>query len=262
MKRIHLFEFIDLPWLPNVIRACMTRLMIVMHNLIKAPDDLKTLIEKVLPLSEKNCIVDLCSGSGGPLISVHQQIQQEHHTKDLDLVLTDLYPDQALATRLNRGNDNKISYQVSPVDATNVDDSLKGVRTLVGGFHHMKPKMAKQILEDAQAKAQPICIYEISDNSLPTFLWWISIPTIFIMTLFITPFARPFTWQQAFLTYLIPIIPFCFAWDGAVSNARTYTLDDMKQLLEQLETDAYDWEMGRIEGKAKKLYLLGYPTNH
>ena len=57
----------------------------------------------------------------------------------------------------------------------------------------------------------------------------------------------------------MPVIPLCFAWDGAVSNARTYTLDDMDQLLAGLETEDYQWEKGRITGKAKKLYLLGLP---
>ncbi len=260
MKRIHLFEFIDLPWFPNTIRVCMTRLMIVMHNLINAPADVKALILKVLPQSGNKQIIDLCSGSGGPMMSVHKQIQQEYHD-DLTLILTDIYPDSNFAERLNNTNHDSISYQLSPVDAANVDNNLKGVRTLVGGFHHMKPDKAGHILQDAQAKAQPICIYEISDNSLPIFLWWVSIPTIFIMTFFITPLVRPFTWQQALFTYLIPIIPLCFAWDGAVSNARTYTLDDMQQLLVNLKEENYRWEMGRIAGKATKLYLLGYPTD-
>lgn len=74
--------------------------------------------------------------------------------------------------------------------------------------------------------------------------------------------ARPFTWQQLLFTYLIPIIPICFAWDGAVSNARTYTLSDMELLLEGLESDDYTWEKGVIDGKSKKLYLLGLPRKN
>ena len=57
----------------------------------------------------------------------------------------------------------------------------------------------------------------------------------------------------------MPVIPLCFAWDGAVSNARTYTLDDLDQLLAGLETEDYTWEKGRITDQAKKLYLLGLP---
>jgi len=99
----------------------------------------------------------------------------------------------------------------------------------------------------------------MSDNSLPIALWWVSLTMIFLMVFFLAPFARPLTWKQLLFTYLLPVIPLCFAWDGAVSNARTYTLDDMDQLLAGLETEDYKWEKGRLTGKAKKLYLLGLP---
>jgi hypothetical protein len=54
-----------------------------------------------------------------------------------------------------------------------------------------------------------------------------------------------------------PIIPLTFAWDGAVPNALTYTLKDMELMLEVLESNDYQWEKGVIEGKSKKVYLLG-----
>ena len=79
------------------------------------------------------------------------------------------------------------------------------------------------------------------------------------MALFITPFVRPLTWKQVIFTYLIPIIPLCFAWDGAVSNVRTYTLEDLDILLEGLENEDYKWEKGKITTKANKIYLLGIP---
>ena len=130
---------------------------------------------------------------------------------------------------------------------------------MVGSFHHMKPMIARKILESAQKSRQPICIFEISDNSFPIFLWWVALPINFILTLFITPIVRPMTWQQIVFSYIIPIIPLCFAWDGAVSNARTYTLSDMDELLKDLESDDYHWEKGSFEGITKKLYLLGLP---
>ncbi|MGK3992737.1 hypothetical protein [Sorangium sp. So ce1024] len=52
----------------------------------------------------------------------------------------------------------------------------------------------------------------------------------------------------------------CFAWDGAASNARTYTLTDLDELLEGLSDEGYRWEKGVIRGRGTKLYLLGLPT--
>jgi hypothetical protein len=83
---------------------------------------------------------------------------------------------------------------------------------------------------------------------------------IFLMAFVLTLFVRPLTWKQIIFTYLLPIIPFCFAWDGAVSNVRTYTLNDLEILLKGLRIEDYKWEKGRITKKANKLYLLGYPV--
>jgi len=71
--------------------------------------------------------------------------------------------------------------------------------------------------------------------------------------------VRPMTLQQLVFTYLIPIIPICFGWDGTVSNARTYTLDDLDELLSGIPSDGYEWEKGVIEGKTNQIYLLGHP---
>jgi hypothetical protein len=178
---------------------------------------------------------------------------------NLTLLLTDLYPDEEVAAQLNNSHTPGLSYHLAPVNAAAVTAELVGVRTMVGSFHHMPPDIARRILANAQASQQPICIYEISDNSLPTLLWWIPLPMIFLISLFITPFARPLTWKQVIFTYLLPIIPICFAWDGAVSNARTYTLEDLNILISGLETENYTWEKGRLTGWANTLYLLGLP---
>ena len=85
-----------------------------------------------------------------------------------------------------------------------------------------------------------------------------------IMTLFITFKVRPLTLTQLVFTYLIPIVPLCFAWDGQASMPRLYTLEDMDELLDGLDAPDYVWEKNRIEGKKKwqaGTYLLGLPVD-
>ena len=63
-------------------------------------------------------------------------------------------------------------------------------------------------------------------------------------------------------SFLIPFIPVLFAWDGAVSNARTYTLTDLDELLSGISTDGYAWTKGlRAAGPMKQLFLIGTPIN-
>lgn len=264
MKRIQLFEFEDFDWFPQWLRRCITRLILVMHNLLGTSEKVSKLIAKGLQESTSSSVLDLCSGSGGPMPEVLHILQNKYDRKELKVTLTDLYPDIKTAKAMNRNNGNHITYLTTPVDATaleNVDSQMSGFRTMIGSFHHFAPKQARKILSSAQAANEPILIFEISDNSLPIGLWWIAIPINFLMTFFITPMVRPMTWQQLFFTYIIPIIPIVFAWDGAVSNARTYTLEDLDEIVGSIESTNYRWEKGTIQGKTTQLYLLGIPDS-
>ncbi|WP_437585571.1 hypothetical protein [Sorangium sp. So ce1000] len=266
MKRIHLFELEDFSWFPGWLRACMTRLIMVMHRALGTSEALAELVARALSESSTSNIIDLCSGSGGPMVDVVRILRERPGFEGIQLTLTDLYPNTEAAERINNQEGSNVSYQTSPVDATKIDGEvtglrgLKALRTMVSSFHHMKPEDARKILESAQKSRQPICIFEISDNGHPTLLSLIALPINFVMCLFITPLVRPMTLRQLVFTYLLPIIPLCFAWDGAVSNARTYTLDDLDELLRGLRSEDYRWEKGVTAGRAKKLYLLGIPT--
>jgi hypothetical protein len=259
MKRIHLFEFEDFSWFPSWLRACLTRMMVVMHNMLKTSDEMADLVYRGLKHTDTNQIIDLCSGNGGPMPKVLEILKDKHRLDQAKLLMTDLYPNREDAARINREKENAISYLTESVDAAAVGAEKRGLRTMVGSLHHMKPEIARKILKDAQDNRQPFLSFEISDNSFPKALWWVAFPINIIMSLVVSLMARPLTIQQIIFTYLIPVIPLTFAWDGAVSNARTYTLEDMDLLLEGLESDDYQWEKGVIAGKSKKVYLLGLP---
>lgn len=259
-KRIHLFEIEDQSWFPNWIRDCMTRTITVMHKLVKTNKDLPRLLAKVLKETNTNQIIDLCSGGGGPMVEAMDILKSEYGLDNIQLQMTDLFPHKKFADHINDKNDSNLTYLTEPLDALNIPNSKKGLRTMIGSFHHMRPVVAKQILKNAQDSQQPILIYEISDNKPPVFLSFLGLPITFILCLFVTLKVRPMTWQQIVFTYLIPIIPICFAWDGTVSNIRTYTINDMNELLKGFDSKNYNWETGSIEGKPTgKLYLIGKP---
>jgi hypothetical protein len=260
MKRIHLFEFEDFNWFPNWLRKCMTNYIIAFHRVLNSEREIAKLVAKALAHSKEKQILDLCSGSGGPMVKVKELLQKEHGILDVKLILSDLYPNEDAARKINSLNNPRLIYQTEPVNAGKVDPDIQGVRTMICSFHHMKPELAHSILKDAKESHQPICIYEISDNTPPAFLWWLAVPFGFIMTLFFTPLVRPLTFQQIFFTYFIPLIPLFIAWDGAVSNARTYTLNDLEEVLKGLDSADYIWEKGIVKGRfGGKVYLLGLP---
>ncbi len=267
MKRIQLFELEDQPWLPGWLRTCMTNLIVVMHGVFGTSEVLAKLIARGLKESGESEVVDLCAGAGGSMPEVMELLKKDYNLPNVRLTMTDLYPNADALKKFNQPDQPNISYLAEPVNATNFETAPAGLKTMVNCFHHMPPPQAKQILQSAQENRQALLIYDMGDNKMPTLVWWLLLPIslviMVIMTLFITLKVRPLTLTQIVFTYLIPIIPLCFAWDGQASLPRLYTLEDMDELLADLDsTKDYVWEKKVIQGKKKwqaGTYLLGLP---
>jgi hypothetical protein len=259
MKRMQLFEVEDFAWFPDVLRQCMTAYLNKVHQLFRTPESLAPLLLRLLQRHKTHQIIDLCSGGGGAIPLVAKVLREQFH-EPVQVTLSDLYPNRDVARSINSSNQTWLRYELKPVDAAQVDADRQAVRTMICSFHHMPPPVAKKILTDAFQKRQPLCIFEISDNSSPKALWWTAFPVGILLVLLVTPFVRPFTFKQFFFTYVFPVLPICIAWDGAASNARTYTEGDLKEMLKDLTAPDYSWEIGTVRQKTNPgpmLYLLG-----
>ena len=264
MKRLELFEFEDYAWLPDFIRTGTTNLIIVLHNLLGTSEVISRLIKNARSKTEFNQIVDMGSGSGGAMMEVAKFFNTTKDNNELSILLSDLHPNSEIVDRINSLQLDNLSYHKTSVDATNFSNTPKGLKTMINSFHHMSPPMATKILTEAQNNNEPILIYEMGENFVPTLLWWLLLPLslviLFVMALVFTPFTRPITFRQLLFTYLIPIIPLVYAWDGQASTMRTYTFEDLRSILP--ESDSYKWEMDvakKENGKKVGYYLLGYP---
>lgn len=266
MKRIELFEFEDFSWFPGVIRSGMTRLIVVLHKILGTTDVLATLISRIRKEHSFDQIVDIGSGSGGAMPMVIEKINTQAPGSPIRLLLTDLHPNRTIVEYFNKQERKDLKYSSQSLDATNFKDVPTGFKTMVNSFHHMPPDKAKSILKSAAENNEGILIYEIGENFVPTLLWWLLLPIslviLIVMSLFMTPFVRPISWKQLLFTYLIPIIPLCYAWDGQASTMRTYTSDDIAILLDGIEKEDYQWKIEAAKkenGKKLGYYILGLP---
>lgn len=265
MKRIQLFEFEDFHWLPNFIRNSLTHLIVVFHRLMGTHALLANLLRRIQQEHPYRQIVDLGSGSGGPMPEVVQLLNQELE-QPVQLLLTDLHPNPMIIKELEAQQTPNVSYQKSSLNAAQLDKAPKGLRTMLNSFHHIPPASAKAILKSAQDSGEPLLIYELSENKAPTLLWWlllpISLPLVALMCLLMTPFARPLTWKQLLFTYIIPIIPIVYAWDGQASYIRMYAFSDLEMMLADIKDPNYTWEIApakTAKGKSLGYYVLGMP---
>ena len=255
MKRIELFEFEDSARFPGWLRDCMTAYIQAFHRVFRTAPAVSDLIRRALERTPERRIIDLCSGAGGPMLEVARTLRQDPALANVELVLTDLYPNAGAAARVAALGDARTRYETEPVDATRVGTERSGVRTLVGSFHHLPPEAARAVLLGAARDRQPLVVFEMSNNGPPLWLWWTAIPFGFLLTLFLTPFVRPLSFRQLFFTYVIPIVPLFVAWDGAASNARTYTPDDVRELLQGFDGRGYTFEI-----EARKVGRLPQPS--
>ncbi|MBD0851499.1 class I SAM-dependent methyltransferase [Maribacter arenosus] len=267
LKRIQLFEFEDFGWFPAWLRVCMTNLIVILQKMIGIPELLAKMIADILKSKNLNTIVDLGSGSGGAMPEVLASLHKINGLEEVSLIMTDMYPSPEMLKKFNSKTSDNISYLETSVDATNISSAPKGLKTMMNSFHHMRPAKARAILESAQRTHQPLLIYEMGDNNIPLLIWWLLLPIslvlLIIMVLFMTPFVKPLTCRQIVFTYLIPIIPICYAWDGQASLPRMYTLKDLELLLDGLGSENYRWEKGHAKkqnGKKQGTYLLGLPN--
>lgn len=268
MKRKELFEFEDFSWFPTSIRVGMTNLILVFHKLMGTTEVLSNLIIDLRKTIHFNSIVDLGSGSGGPMQGVIAHINEAQNDDKLSLLLTDLHPNPKLVEKINSDDNEFVTYHKNPINATNLSEAPKGLKTMIASFHHMNPEIAKGIFQSASNNNEPILIFEIAKNNVPFVAWLLFLPIslsiLFIMSWVMTPFSKNLTLTQLFFTYIIPIIPLAYAWDGQASLMRTYTFDDIEILLSDIKSNSYKWEVNdafKQNGKKLGYYIKGYPLN-
>ncbi len=253
MRRLHVPELEDEAWFPSALRDALTGFLRVSAERLHVFDDAAPVVRDLVERHRATQIVDLCSGGGGPLASILEKLD------GVEAVLTDLYPNVAAFEALERRFSGRLRGNRTSVDATDVPDSLEGVRTLFNAFHHFRPAQARRILEDAARKRRPLCILEVVERDPATVAVIAGVP---LAVLALAPFSRPTALQLA-LTYALPVIPLATGWDGLASCMRAYSLDELRALAAEVKTDRYRFTVGRTpRGRLpiRVTWLIGEPT--
>jgi hypothetical protein len=259
MERVQLFEFEDLPWFPQVVRECMTDFLSFLGQRGTAVyASFAERLAAALDVTGDDTILDLCSGGGGPAITI-AQLLREQGQRQIRLVLTDLYPNLPRLERAQAEGLGAVEYRSAPVDATEVPATLPGFRLICNAFHHLPPSAARKCLADAVRQGQGIALVEMVDRSA-TSLFGVTFGTSAVLA--VTPFIRPVRLSRLFLTYLVPVVPLCTLWDGVVSCLRAYHPHELEELVSSLPDNDYVWEIGRLpvpSAPTSLIYLIGYP---
>lgn len=261
MTRVHLFEFTDQSWYPQNFRRIQTDYLQFVTTRGAGHQNLIPLFKRALQHTGRMDIIDLCSGGTGPWLRLVQQFEDEGLR--VSVTLTDKFPNPEAAEKWAMSSHGEICYLSEPIDAMDVPAHMKGMRTMFEGFHHFRPEQARLILQDAVDKRAAIGIFEASlkPPQGPIIFALSPLMTLFGY-LFATPFIQPLTWSRFLWTYLLPIVPLATCWDGLVSFLRVYSRQELKELVDSIHGDNYQWEIGEASTGTPLFvfsYLVGYP---
>lgn len=265
MQRIHLVELEDLPWVPHLVRDGGRDVLDLLFGRLGFYRRLVGKLQGLVAATGERLLVDLCSGGGGGALAMWALLD-EHDRRDLQLVLSDRFPNAAAIARVDALGDPRVRYHPGPVDALAVPREFRGIRTMYSALHHFRPEDVQRLIQSAVDDRAPLAFFDVAASPqwrrmplpLAPLAGLLNGAMLFPVPLLLTPFVRPFRWSRVALTYALPAIPALFAWDGAVSAMRAYAPDELLALARAIRgADDYAWEVAR-EGPA--LCLIGAPN--
>ncbi|MEL6538061.1 MAG: hypothetical protein AAFQ98_21765 [Bacteroidota bacterium] len=214
MRRWHLFEFGDQRWVPRFLRNYLHELLQYQTTLIYEP--LIPFLQEWMQDHTITRLTDLASGAGGPWEMLTEQLHQR--LMEVTVQYSDLHPKQ--------GPD----WLTESVDILQPDTWPEGPLTLFTGLHHLRPHQVKAFFQAVAQQERPIFVAEFTERSPRVILGMLLSPIlVWVHTLRV----RPRAWHRYLFTYLIPLVPLLYMWDGAVSHARSYTVIELAELAQE-----------------------------
>jgi hypothetical protein len=229
-------------------------------SLVRVHDQVAPVFARALDRLGERDVVDLCSGSGGTWFRLKPLIEARLG-RSIGIAMTDRYPPRDVVEAIARRGDPAVRYRAEPVDARRVPAALGGMRTLFEALHHFDPPEVRAILQDAVERGVGIASVEITERT-PRGLAVIAVSPLLVLAA--TPWIRPRRWWRFALTYAVPVAPLIVLWDGLVSCLRTYTDEELREVVAELKGgDGYDWEIASTSVRGVPLrYLVGVPRDH
>ena len=258
-RRLHLFEFEDQPWFPQVLRAGQMDYLRFMISHLGTYRPVAPLLAEALRRSRQSQLLELGAGAGGGTETVLAALRQlPTAPPGLRILLTDLYPQPTAWADVARRTQGAIRGHAAPVDALAVPPQLPGLRVIFSAFHHFAPPRAEALLRDAVAASQGVAVFEGAAKS------WLEVglalTVLPLAQLLLTPFFRPFRLSRLVFTYLLPLIPLATIWDGVVSILRMYPPAALLALAHRADpAGRYHWQAGQLRHwwGPRVTYLVG-----
>ncbi|MDX1692338.1 MAG: hypothetical protein R3208_01160 [Ketobacteraceae bacterium] len=243
--RFQLFEFMDLPRTPRVLRDSVVESL---GNAMRWSGVCKTaapVFKEFCERLESRKLLDMCSGSGEPAAVLLDALKERGDPLP-QFYISDLFPVSHQMAEVADKYPGNIEVIDTPLDASDVPDSHPhSGRMVISAFHHFPPELASKILKDSAEKGKAIFILEPMTRSGKGAF---RMGFYFILANAANPFlSKQDRLAKGVFTYMIPLIPAMAAWDGLASILRMYTRKDFERLTADIDVP-FEWEFRQVSG--------------
>jgi hypothetical protein len=232
-------ELEDSPYFPPLLRNFQTEFIGFVVSRFNAYSAFVKYIN-LYSLPEQ-AMIDLCSGSGEPAISIFQE-----SNIFTNLVLSDKFPLKPFV------NSNKIYYVPDSVDVLEIEFKSDVCYTMFNAFHHFKDEDKVKIVQQIIASGSRSYFVEILEPKFICFLKVLFITTI--GNLLFTPFIQPFSFKRLLFTYILPINIITILYDGLVSVLKSRNVKQYRKLFAGFENSV---KIFKLKNKFNSLIVIG-----
>lgn len=226
------FEFGDLEKTPQWYHLYLRKYLVFFYNLFGYYKLWIPSFEDYIKAKNPEKILELCAGSGDALPLIVSKMKNEN-IENIQFKMSDLKPNKEFIEKYNSDQNNQFTYSSTPVDASRPTAEQNCPKLFINSFHHFPENLARTILHNNLKNGNDIIIFEYVKSS---FLGYISMVAGTFVSLLTIPFVVKLKHLplMIFFTYLIPLFPLMFLWDGITSCYRAYTTEDIKELVKSL----------------------------
>lgn len=240
MRRRQLIELHDLPWYPDLLREAQVEILDQANHFVGLAKVLADPFSALLDETGAEAVLDLCSGAGGPVIQLGQELEARGRPAPR-VILSDLYPKLDAWQDLSEAH-RWVDFSAAPVDATALPDELEGqVVTIINGLHHFPLEQVQKIFGSVIERGASIFVGEGFPRSVLR-------ATAYLPSLALalpTALARTQRRRGAKFAASLTVLPPLGLWDWLVSALRIHEPAELAALGRAMAPD-YRWTQGEL----------------
>lgn len=205
-------ELEDCDWFPGYLRRFQTDFIGFAVAKMNVYDE----VAAVIDTSSATQMVDLCSGSGEPAITVFRKCENFTH-----LTMTDKFPSKKI-------DDEQISYCNESLDVRKMKFHPGMCYTMFNAFHHFSNSEKLNFVDKIRDSGSTAVIVELLEPKLFCMLKVILAGTI--GSLLAAPFVKPFSFARLFFTWIVPLNILTITIDGVISVIKSKSANQYRKL--------------------------------